>query len=80
MVSRRDFLVGTTAATAALFSQPRLLAAETERFPNPLKIPALLEGTPGAERKSVRTQRRKPGNLSSCRASRHRHSESTAIT
>ena len=51
MVSRRDFLVGTTAATAAFFSQPRLLAAEPERFPSPLKIPALLEGTSGANGK-----------------------------
>ncbi len=51
MVSRREFVVGTTAATAALFSQPRLLAADTGRFPNPLKIPALLEGTPGARGK-----------------------------
>ena len=48
MVSRRDFLAGTTAATAALFGQRRLFAAEAERFPNPLKIPTLLEGTPGA--------------------------------
>src|SRR5512143_1195395 len=48
MVSRRDFLAGTTAATAVLFSHRRLLAAAPERFPNPLKIPALLEGAPGA--------------------------------
>lgn len=48
MISRRDFLLGTTAATATFISRPRILAAETGRFPNPLKIPALLEGTPGA--------------------------------
>jgi blue copper oxidase len=51
MISRRDFVSGTTAATAAFFSQSRILASENGRFPNPLKIPALLEGTPGANGK-----------------------------
>jgi FtsP/CotA-like multicopper oxidase with cupredoxin domain len=52
VISRRNFLKGTTAAATATFlSQPQIHAAETGHFANPLKIPALLEGAPGAEGK-----------------------------
>lgn len=50
-VSRRGFLRGATAAAAAFLGQPRICSSETRRFVNPLKIPALLEGAPGAEGK-----------------------------
>lgn len=47
-VSRRSFLRGATAAAATFLGQPQIRASETRRFVNPLKIPALLEGAPGA--------------------------------
>ncbi len=51
MISRRDFVRGMTAATATFLGLPRVRASESERFANPLKIPALLEGTAGADGK-----------------------------
>jgi hypothetical protein len=42
---------GATAATATILGLPQICASETGRFANPLKIPALLEGAPGAEGK-----------------------------
>jgi FtsP/CotA-like multicopper oxidase with cupredoxin domain len=51
MISRRDFVRGATVASATFLSQPRVRASETGRFANPLKIPALLDGTLGSDGK-----------------------------
>ena len=48
MISRRGILWGATAASAAILCRPSVGLAEAGRFVNPLKIPALLEGTPGS--------------------------------
>jgi len=51
MVSRRGILLGATAAGAALLMASRRGLAAAGRFANPLKVPALLEGTSGADGK-----------------------------
>lgn len=48
MISRRGILWGATAASAAILCRQSVGSAEAGRFVNPLKIPALLEGTPGS--------------------------------
>ena len=51
MISRRHFVNGAAAATAAVLGQIPFRAAEAARFANPLNIPTLLEGAPGADGK-----------------------------
>lgn len=51
MISRRGILLGATAAGAALLTASRPGAAAAGRFANPLKVPPLLEGVPGADGK-----------------------------
>lgn len=46
--SRRNFLMGATATTIGFLNLPRGHAVAAERFANPIKIPALIEGKPGA--------------------------------
>jgi blue copper oxidase len=51
MISRRGVLLGASAASAAILCRAPVGAAEAGRFVNPLKIPALLEDTPGSSGK-----------------------------
>ena len=51
-ISRRALLQGATAAAATFVAEPRLLASETGRFINPLKIPPLFESSASPEGKT----------------------------
>ncbi|RTL51760.1 MAG: oxidase [Bradyrhizobiaceae bacterium] len=50
-ISRRQFVIGSTATAVALFNLRRSFAQQGEQFSNELKIPPLLEGKPSVNGK-----------------------------
>src|SRR5262245_41956293 len=52
-ISRRALLQGVAAGATSILGQPVLFASAAQRDTNPLQIPALLEGTPGPDGKTI---------------------------